>query len=243
MKNLEIVGQLIAVDQEFNALNRAWDLFYISGWSGNQSSAFVVSAQEPNASYSFLKMNFIIKRHSPEMIYQVVIPAAVVALLNIFIMILDANLTERWILFAFGIFGNWIYNIQLQYMLPSNSDSVPKIFVFFCDSQLITTFLMVESLLMKIYIESQDEESELLHCIMNFLKRSWYGQVIIYQETVDNVKNDGSSFRVNVSRLIDRLLIFALIIGYSLMFYGLMPTKIDEDKTQMMNSYTLESDY
>lgn len=241
-KALMIYGQTITVDQKFGALNRAWDLISIYGQYGNQSSDFVVSSLDANATFSFIKMNFNIRRHSPEMIFQVVIPAVIVAIMNIFTLILDANMSERWILFSLGIFGNWIYNIQLQFMLPANSDSVPKIFVFFCDSQIITTVLMIESLLTKIYIKNDDDESEFIRVIMNFLKRTWYGQVIIYQETLDTVKIDSSNFRFNVSRLIDRILILTLVIVYSLMFYSLMPTQIYEDNAQMTN-FVLESDY
>lgn len=242
-KALMIYGQNITVDQEFLVLNRGWDLISIYGQYGNQSSNILVSSLDQNATYSFIKMLFNIKRHSSEMVFQVVIPAVIVAFMNIFTLLLDANMTERYILFVVGIFGNWLYNIQLQFMLPANSDSVPKMLVFFCDSQIITTILMIESLLMKIYIKNGGDESELITRIMNFLKRTWYGQVIIYQETLDSAKIDSPTFRFNVSRLIDRILILTLIVIYSLMFYSLIPKENYEYNTPQQINFNLESDY
>lgn len=241
-KKLILTGNQLQVDSESGALNRAWDLFSLIGYYGNQSSDFIVSSQDPKPEYSFIKMNFGIKRHTPEIIYQVIIPAAIIVALNVILLILDANMSERWILYAIGIFCHNIYIIQLRYMVPSNSDSVPKVLIFFCDSQLITTVLMTESLLMKIYTESEEGQSEWIRQFMNFLKQSWYGQVMVYQETLGTIKNEASTFRFNVSRLIDRILILAMIIIYALMFFTLMPR---EEQIQNINQYFInyETDY
>ncbi|XP_070497025.1 neuronal acetylcholine receptor subunit beta-3-like [Chironomus tepperi] len=153
VRKLNFIGHALQVDSDGSAQQGAWELNTLSGMIINQTNG-MANNPEP---YSCVMLTFIIKRDSKEFVLQVIIPAVLMILMNIFTLILDADMTERWILYAIYLFSHYIYNEQLQWMLPSKSDSIPNVFKFYCDSYYITIGLMLASLFMKCFAE--DEES------------------------------------------------------------------------------------
>lgn len=234
-KYLNFIGNNLTVDSEGATENREWKLISALGEYGNRSfNNFVLSTREPNAEYSFLKMNFVIERHNIELIYQLVIPAAVLIIFNISTLFLPPHFNERWILLVISVFCHKVYNVQISWMLRRN-DSVPKIFTFFCDSQIITTFLVIESLMMKIYSTSSEisEESDWLKKINHF----FVNRPLPFKPFM---KSGDAKRGFNYSQFFDKLVIIILIITYLIMFIALMPSKQENKSPKVL---VFENDY
>ncbi|KAG5676671.1 hypothetical protein PVAND_006489 [Polypedilum vanderplanki] len=241
------VSQSLRIDSEGGAQSRSWELISSQIFISNETNSLKIYGPD-NSFYSTINLSFIIERHSKELIHQVLIPAIIMIVSNLFILFLDAEMIERWILYAIMLFSHYMYNVQLNWLLPS-SDSVPNIYTFFCDSQIITTLLMLYSMIFKILIEDDDDERVWLRKVMVFLDKSLIGKFVINQEKDvicnESPKSVDEAFRKpavmrNFCRFIDRILITVLIMLYVFMFYILMPK--DRENT---NPYGLifESDY
>lgn len=220
VKKLNFIGHNLEADSENMDLNGAWQLNSLSGMVYNQSNA-LTSTKEP---YSCVILTFIIKRDSKEFVYQVIIPAVLMILMNIFTLILDADMNERWLLYAIYLFSQYIFNVQLQWMLPSNSDSIPNVFKFYCDSYYITIVLMLASLFMKCFIEAQESPQVIFTVIEKSIK-SYPGQFIMRKDIQmsENPEVNQTLMKKNFNTLIDRVLVIVLIIIYGFMFSSLMP--------------------
>lgn len=220
---IKLYANSFTIDHDGGTENRAWRLISSGIEAGNQTlKDFGISTRNQSSLFDFVRMNFMIKRQNKEIIFQVIIPAGVLIVFNIVVLFLAANVSERWILYAISIFCHQLFNVQLKWMLPANADSVPNVFIFFCDSQIITTILMIQSLLMNIYLTSKsDENCDWLSTFNKFFSTTRFNQVMPF------VKENSESVdqrRLNFSQLIDRLLIIFLTIVYWFMFYALMPT-------------------
>jgi hypothetical protein len=145
-------------------------------------------------------------------------------LMNIFTLILDADMNERWVLYAIYLFSQYTYNVQLQWMLPSNTDSIPNVFKFNCDSYFITIALMIASLFMKCYTEAEENPQWIFTVIDKSIK-SYPGQFIMRKDiqTSENPEINQTLMKKNFNILIDRILVILLIIIYGFMFVTLMP--------------------
>ncbi|KAL7044099.1 hypothetical protein ACKWTF_001779 [Chironomus riparius] len=220
VKKLNFIGNKLQVDSDGSYQNEAWQLNSLSGMVFNQTNA-LANTNEP---YSCVMLTFIIKRDSKEFVYQVIIPAVLMILMNIFTLILDADMNERWVLYAIYLFSHEIYNVQLQWMLPSNSDSIPNVFKYNCDSCYITVALMLTSLFMKFFSESE-ENSELILTVIHKTIKSYPGQFIMRKDiqVSENPEINQTLMKKNFNTLIDRVLVVLLIIIYGFMFSTLMP--------------------
>lgn len=220
VKKLNFIGNILQADSEGSYKNGAWELNSLSGMIVNQTNG-LANTDEP---YSCVMLTFIIKRNSKEYILQVVIPAVLMILMNIFTLILDADMNERWVLYMIYLFSHYTYNLQLQWMLPSSSDSIPNIFLFFCDSYFITIALMIASLFMKCFAEAE-ESPQWIFTVIDKSISSYPGQFIMRKDikTSENPEINQTLMKKNLNTLIDRILVILLIIIYSFMFATLMP--------------------
>lgn len=219
-KKLNIIGHSLVVDIDSIVNNRLWELTSYSGTTYNVTNSLITSPNDPNAFYSCVMLRFIINRHSKELVFQVIIPAVLIIFMNIFTLILDADSHDRWILYTISMFSHFTYHEQLSYMFVINTDSIPNVYSYYCSSYYITLFLMLESLLMKIFIESQNVSQRTI-TIIDKATKSYAGQFIMKAEATD----DKSDVRKNFSRFIDRLLIILLIVFYGYTFITLMPKR------------------
>lgn len=220
LKKLNFIGQYLSVDYERATQNRAWELVSFLGTISNQTNELMKYSEEPNALYSCLTLRFVIGRHSKEFVVQVMIPAVLMIFINILTLLLDADQPERWMLYATYLFSHSIYFEQLQWMLPSNSDSVPNVFLYYCSSLYVTVFLLVESILMKAFIETP-EMSQTIMAIIDKSANSIVGQFIVQKGSTDN--SDKTILRRNFCCFVDKLLIIFLILFYGYKFIALMP--------------------
>lgn len=250
---LIFVNQSLTVDGDAGVSNRAWLLVSATGMITTTNRTNDLLKISPNSinSYSCIEMKFLIKRDSKELVYQIIIPAFVLIIITISTLMLDAEMNERWVLYAINMFSHVIYNVQLSWMLPKNSDSIPQVFIFFCDSQMICTFLMLESILMKISIKSKGE-SLWLHKFMSLMDKSFIGRLTTTQGIGREKLEDESSEVTEVinkaeavlwtrfSCICDRFMIIVLIPLYGFMFLILMP-KYSQSTTS--NNLNFEYDY
>lgn len=221
IKKLNFIGHTLEADSENSYLNGAWQLSFLGGMIYNQSNSLTTT----NEPYSCVMLTLIIKRDSKEFVYQVIIPALLMFLMNIFTLVLDADMNERWVLYAIYLFSQYIFNVQLQWMLPSNSDSIPNVFKFFCDSYYITIGLMLASLFMKCFTEA-DENPQVIFTVIDKSIKSYAGQLIMRKDlkVSENPEVNQTLMKKNFNTLIDRVLVILLIITYGFMFSSLMPT-------------------
>jgi hypothetical protein len=248
LAKLNFVSQSLKVDSEKGANSRSFELTSAVLSISNETNDLAIYTPEPKALYSVVNLSFGIKRYSKELVHQVLIPAILLILCNIFILVMDADLIERWVLYAIMLFSHYMFNLQLKWILPS-TDSVPNVYVYFCDSQIITTILMLQSIMFKILIEDDEGERTWIRTAMECLEKSTFGKIIISQEknilsnenptSVDEAFKKPMAMR-NFSRLIDRLLIIILVVLYAFMYSVLMPR---DNASAASNTIAYESDY
>jgi hypothetical protein len=231
-KDLVLIGTNLSADAIGGTFSRSWKLISLIGDYGNKSlNDFILRPEDSSVKYSFVNLNFTIARYNNELIYQVFIPSVVIVVFNIFVLLLDANLNEKWILYAINVFNHRIYNVQLNYMLPNNAETTPKVFTFFCISQIITTILMLKCMLMRIYVKTpcvqQQQSGEWTKLFFSLFKNRWMGEP--FTNMKENFDGDYES-RLFFSRLIDRLVMIILVCIYCFMFFDLMPEKYVADK-------------
>jgi hypothetical protein len=244
IKQVNIVGSSFSLNLNDQNAYQAWEMMFYGGSVENVTNDMKISNADPNALHSCVKLRFKIKKYSSEEVHQVVIPAFIMIVFNISLLLLDCDMSVRWILYAISIFNHQIYHEQLIYLLPKNGEITPKILVFYCDSSIITVMLLIESLIFKCCIDSE-ESNVRVKSFMDYMNRVFVGQVIIKQDRklqengTFEFENDVKMWK-NFSCFIDRILIPVLIIVYSIMLYTLKPVDVDESESVGL---IVENDY
>lgn len=120
--------------------------------------------------------------------------------------------------------------------LPYSGDSVPNVLKFFRDSQLITSLLLFESIILKIMIvKSSCERPYLwLQSTVTFATKNRAGEFFLASsspkvedvtELVESVKALSSDevIWLTFCKLVDRVLFFVIFVLYFIMFVSLLP--------------------
>lgn len=226
VEKLILTGQELSIDMDGAEKNRAWELTSFSKININQTNELMKFSSNPKASFSNVILTFVIVRHSKEMFLQVVIPQTLLLFLNVFTLILEVDQNCRWILYVTYIFSHDIYFEQLHWMLPANSDSIPNVFKFLCTSYYITVWLLITSILMKTFMES-DDMSQLIITIIDKTTNSTVGRFIVKTEGTDAA--DKTALRKNFCCFIDRILVVLVIVIYGYSFITLNPKNGSDD--------------
>jgi hypothetical protein len=109
-KNLKFSNHSVWIDNEL--VNSDWDLLSASSITGSRRYMF----DGYNSSHPFIVFNFSFRRHSGEFSHQVMIPAAVLGVVNLVLLLLSPESKERFILLAMNLFSHFIYMEQLRWM-------------------------------------------------------------------------------------------------------------------------------
>jgi hypothetical protein len=109
---LEFLNHSVIVDYEEGRENSVWILLAASSISGERRYVF----NDFNASHPFIIFNFDFQRISHEYLFQIIIPAVVLMLVNIFLLLLHPESNDRFILYVINVFSHCIFWEQLIWM-------------------------------------------------------------------------------------------------------------------------------
>jgi hypothetical protein len=118
--------------------------------------------------------------------------------------------------------------------LPYCGDSVPKVLIFFRDSQVISALFLIETLAVQSLIKQSDRPHSWISSVVFLVTTNRVGEVLLAPTTskiedvgdlVESVRKNAADINVWLafSKIIDRFLFFVFLILYLVMFVALVP--------------------
>lgn len=114
-KNIDqliFVNQSIAVDNEQGWENQAWSLKSANLYASRRRYIF----DGFNMSHPFVMFSFKIERHSQTLIRQILMPAVIMAIINVSLLLLNPESDERIVILVINLFSHFIFLEQLRWM-------------------------------------------------------------------------------------------------------------------------------
>jgi Neurotransmitter-gated ion-channel ligand binding domain len=189
----------------------------------------------PNETYPSITFSFFIERHSAYHLSGIIVPALVLLICNLTVLWMMPGCIERFVLCVFNLFSHFLYLEFIYWMLPHCGDSVPNALIFFRDSQILSTFLLIQSIVVKTIILKADEKPHMwIQSIVSSATSNHIGEFLLTSATpkiedaedlVESVKKLSSDQTIwfTFCKLIDRVLFFAFLVLYIFMFVALLP--------------------
>jgi hypothetical protein len=189
----------------------------------------------PNETFPSLTFAFFIERHSAFHVSGTIVPALILLTCNLIVLWMTPGCIERFILCIVNLFSHTLYMEFLYWLLPACGDSVPSVMIFFRDSQVISTLLLIQTLIIKTLITKSDQRPFLwIQSIVTFATTNRVGEILLTQtapkiedaaDLVESVKKSSldESIWLAFCKLIDRILFFVFFILYFIMFIALLP--------------------
>lgn len=190
----------------------------------------------PNETFPSIVFSYYIERHSAYHVNGTIVPAIILLICNLTALWLLPGCIERFVLCIFNLFTHFLYIEFLYWMLPFSGDSIPTALIFFRDSQVIATFLVVECLIVKTLVSKEGQRPYLwIQSIVSYTTTSMIGETFFLTPTsekiedvadlVESVKKHSSDQTIWMifCKLIDRVLFLSLLFLYVFMFITLLP--------------------
>ena len=97
--------------------------------SGTVNKSVIVYVTKENVRNTFpsIKFMFVLERHSALQAAAILAPTAVMILINLIVLFIDPNLSERVCLSGFNAITHFLFLQQLYWAIPHNGDSVPNV--------------------------------------------------------------------------------------------------------------------
>lgn len=204
----------------------------------------------PNETYPSIFLSFLIERHSGFHTSGTLVPALILLISNLAILWITPGSVERFILCLANLFSHFIYMEFLYWMLPYCGDSVPYVMTFFRDSQIIVTFLLVQTIAIKLLIAKSNSLKPYLwlqnsvtyathNAVGEFLLTSTAPKVEDPADLVERQKSltGGDVIWMTFCKLLDRVLFVILVFVYFTMALSLLPTGYLNTKYDPIEEY------
>jgi hypothetical protein len=111
-KQLNFSNYEIIVDPEEGKESNNWKLKSATVNTGTRRYIF----DGYNQSFPYVMLNFNIERQSGGYVHQVMIPAIVLVIINMFLLFLSPESNERFVLYIVSLFSHGIFLEQLRWM-------------------------------------------------------------------------------------------------------------------------------
>lgn len=111
-QKLNFSGNIISVDQEEGVDSNNWKLVTFTASTGSRRYMF----DGYNQTFPFVLMNFNIERQSGGYVHQVMIPAVILVVINIFLLLVNPESMERFALYVINLFSHGVFLEQLRWM-------------------------------------------------------------------------------------------------------------------------------
>lgn len=197
----------------------------------------------PNETYPSVSLSFLIERHSGFHTSSTLVPAMVLLISNLTILLITPGSIERFILCLVNLFSHFLYLEFTYWKLPYCGDSVPNVLTFGRDSQIIVTFLLLQTIAMKLLIAKSNtlKPYSWLQTSVTYATHNVVGEFLLMstaptvEDPADLVERQKSLtgsdvIWMTVCKLLDRVLFAVLIFVYVVMVVSLMPTGYLEQK-------------
>ncbi|CRL05505.1 CLUMA_CG018099, isoform A [Clunio marinus] len=163
-ENLKYSKHSIIVDEEIIKRSSDWLLLEASIYEDvdRDSKSIIDRRSFLNDSRLALSAYIWIKRNNGDKIFQILIPAIVLMIVNACVVIIHPKHIERLMLLMINLLSHRILLEQLRWMLPQYGYRPPAVLMFFIYSKFVTLFLIFQTIFMKIFLESQDNPNILI---------------------------------------------------------------------------------
>lgn len=118
MSRIKSINQLnfsrhsITVDFEEGKESNDWVILSAYSYSGSRSYMF----DGFNATHPYIIFNFEFQRLSKGLIMQIIVPAVVLLIVNIFALLLNPESLDRFVLYVISLFSHMMFLEQLRWM-------------------------------------------------------------------------------------------------------------------------------
>lgn len=191
----------------------------------------------PNETYPSVFLSFLIERHSGYHTSGTLVPAIILLISNLAILWITPGSVERFILCLANLFSHFLYLEFLYWLLPFCGDSVPNVLTYGRDSQIIGTFLLVQTIAIKLLIANSNTLKPYLwlQSFVNYATQNAVGEFLLtstapkVEDPADLVERQksltgGDVIWMTFCKLLDRVLFAILVFVYIIMLLSLMPT-------------------
>lgn len=113
LKTVKLLNQSITVDEENAAENNEWKLLSVAATGGEMP---LIIGDSRVIMMSRITYTFRFQRISDGYLFQIIVPAFVIVTINIFLMLLNPQLPERFVLYTINLFSHFIFLEQLRWM-------------------------------------------------------------------------------------------------------------------------------
>ncbi|XP_055641398.1 neuronal acetylcholine receptor subunit alpha-2-like [Toxorhynchites rutilus septentrionalis] len=189
-----------------------------------------------NATYPVLIYDYIMERHSSFHLAALLTPILLIVFLNLFLTWLDTDSIERKLLLTVSVFSHFQYMMQMHWAVPYNGETVPGILIFFRNSLIITTLLVIHSMIGTSLKRIECNPPAFVTLIAGTIATNKFGELIFagdymnveYKKTelarsanVDHEENRKTwkSF----SKIVDRTLFLVFFCSYATSFFVYVP--------------------
>lgn len=93
----------------------------------NKSTIVYLTKEKVRNTFPSIKFIFVLERHSALQAAAILAPTAVIILINLLVLFIDPDLSERVSLLGFNAVTHFMFLQQLYWAIPHNGDSVPNV--------------------------------------------------------------------------------------------------------------------
>ncbi|KAJ6649282.1 Neuronal acetylcholine receptor subunit alpha-7 [Pseudolycoriella hygida] len=234
------VSKTVIPESDLESQDMSWKLIKVTYMRrhGNYST----TKQYPSVMFSFL-----LERHSSEQAAVFLVPALIMASVNLITLWLSPEMSHRLMLLIFNILSHFIYMQQISWYVPSNGDICPNIVLCFRDSLIISGFLLINTIVVRGLSSCGLDVPTWIGSTTGFMGSNKFGQVFLSKSyLIDRqpLHSEEEGIDVNVSepqtiptvtikpptttwalfaKFVDRVLFIIVLVLYIFMYILLMP--------------------
>ncbi|XP_037040197.1 neuronal acetylcholine receptor subunit alpha-2-like [Bradysia coprophila] len=236
--------QLIIPESDLQSQDQSWKMVKVL-YTRNHGNFSSTSKTYPSVTFTFL-----LERHSAEHAATFLVPALIMASINLITSWLSPEMSERLMLLALNILSHFLYMQQLSWYIPFNGDICPTIVLCFRDSLIITGFLLINTIVVRGFTSCGLEVPNWIGSTTGFVGSNKFGELFLSksylidrqplhseqcEETADvNVTEPQTLPTVTIkpptntwklfAKYIDRLLFIIVFVLYVCMYFALVPS-------------------
>ncbi|KAL5279362.1 nAChRa9 family protein [Megaselia abdita] len=146
--------------------------------------------------YSTVAYTFSIQRYSASEMLLVVSPAIILATLNLCVLWLSPECKERIYIVLLSLLSHFMYNESMWWNIPRNGDEAPVVLIFFRNSMLISTAIILETLIMRGLLTSKSTIPQWVSKSVSTLRDNKLGQHMFTNPYIIDDKSDDDTQRI-----------------------------------------------
>ncbi|CAO1304163.1 unnamed protein product [Diamesa serratosioi] len=187
-----------------------------------------------NVTFPSVKFTFVIERHSAMHIAGYIMSAFVLMIACLSVLWMTPGCVERFVLAGFNLFSHFLFVEQLVWLIPHNGETLPNVVSYFRDSMLIATFLLIETIVVKVIMLATEKPPVWIQSTTTFATNNKVGEFLFTSSRPEpqdsselieklQLQSNNDVVWITFCRIIDRLIFLILFITFITLFILMLP--------------------